>query len=83
MQGAFDEHFAAHNCIDRDIEQEPREDCGDGGRAFGMGIRQPVVQRGQPHLRAIADEKEHEREPQHGGLELPFHGIQVASTGAP
>ena len=42
-----------------------------------MRIGQPVVERREPHLRAVADEQKDERETQYSGLELPLDGIQV------
>ncbi len=38
-----------------------------------MGVRQPVVQRNQADLGAVADHQKDECQPQHGGLQLAAH----------
>ena len=77
VKGPFDKHFAAHDGVDRDIEQQSREHRGDGRRAFRVRIRQPVVQRGKPDLRPIADKQEYKRESQHRRFELAFYAVQM------
>ena len=59
---AVGEHLAAQHRVQRDVEQQPREHRRDRRRAFGVRIGQPVVQRHQADLGAVADEQEHERE---------------------
>ena len=77
LQRSFDEHLAAHDGVDRDVQQQPGQHGRDGRRTFRVRIGQPVVQRREPDLGPVADEQEDEREAQDGGLELAFHGIQM------
>ena len=42
-----------------------------------MGIRQPVVQRREADLGAVANKKEHESEPQYGRLELLLDAVKM------
>ena len=76
VQRSFDENFAADDRIQRDVEQEPGQHRRYRRRTLGVGVRQPVVQRDQADLGPVADQQEHERERQHGRLELPFHAVQ-------
>ena len=70
VQGAFHENLAAHDRIDRDVEEEPRQDGGDRCRALGVRIRQPVVQWCEAHLGTVTHKKEDKRQTEDGGLEL-------------
>ena len=77
LQRAFDEHLAAHDRIDRDVEQQSRQHRGDRRGAFGVRIGQPVVQRRKPDLRPVPDQQKYERQAQHRGLELRLHAVEM------
>ena len=59
---AVHQHLVAHDRVQRDVEQQPGEHRRDRRRAFGVRVRQPVVQRHQPDLGAVADQQKHERD---------------------
>ena len=70
LQRALDQHLAADDRVERDVEQQPGEHRRHRRRALGVRVRQPVVQRHQADLGAVADQQEHEREREDGRLEL-------------
>ena len=74
---AVGEHLAAHERVERDVEQQPREHRRHRRGALGVRVGQPVVERHQPDLRPVADEQEHERDRQHRRLELRAHAGEV------
>ena len=82
LQRALDQHLAAHDRVDGDVQQQPRQHCGDRRRAFGVRVGQPVVQRREPDLGAVADQQKYERQAEHRGLELRLHDVRDASTAA-
>ena len=53
----------------RDVEQQAREHGRDRGRALGMGVRQPGMQRGEADLGAVAQQQEDEGEVEQAGIE--------------
>ena len=76
-QRAVGQHLAAQDRVERDVQQQAREHRRDRRRAFGMGVGQPVVQRHQADLGAVADQQEDEGQRDDGGLELPLDRIEV------
>ena len=78
----FDQHLAAHDRVDRDVEQKPREHRGDRRRAFGVRIRQPVVQRREPDLRPVADERKTNARPSTVGSSCPFTAFRCVHSSA-
>ena len=77
MQRTFDQHLAANDGVDRDVEQQPGQHGGNRRRTFRMRVRQPVVQRRESHLGAISDQQKHERQAQHRRLELALDLIEM------
>ena len=56
------DHLEAQQRIERDVQQQARENRRDRRRSLGMGIGQPGMQRRQPDLGAVADQQEDEGE---------------------
>ena len=77
LQRAFDEHLAANDGVDGDVEQQPGEHGRNRRRAFRVRIGQPVVQRREADLGAVTDEQKHERKAEHRGLELSLDAVQM------
>ena len=84
LRVAGEQHLAAEQRIERDVEQQAREHGGDRRRAFGMSVGQPGMQREEADLGAIAEQQEDEGEVEHCRLERsgtgdkvgPHHGVQ-------
>ena len=62
LQRALDQHLAAHDGVHRHVEQQAGQHGGDRRRAFRVRVRQPVVQRREADLGAVAHQQEHERQ---------------------
>ena len=77
MQRAVGEDLASYDRIQCDIEQQTGQHRRHRRRAFGMSIRQPVVQRRQADLGAVADQQKDECQSHHSGLQLPLDGVEV------
>ena len=75
--GTLDEDFATNDRIKRDIEQKAGEHGGYWCGALGVGVGKPVVQRREPNLCSVPNEKKDERESKDARFELTFHGIEV------
>ena len=74
---AIDQHLATDDGVQRDVEQQTGKHSGDWRRAFGVGIRQPVVQRHETGLGAVSDKQKDESQRQNGGFELILDGIKM------
>ena len=77
VERAVGEHLAADDAVERHVEEQPREHRGDRRGALGVRIRQPVVQRHQADLRAVAHQQEDEGERHDRGLQLALDGVEV------
>ena len=55
-----EQNLEAEDGVERDVEEEPRKHRRYRRRAFGMGIGQPGMERGEADLRAVAEKQEKE-----------------------
>ena len=76
VQRPFDQHLAADDRVQGDVEEQPGQHRGNGRRTLGVRIGQPVVQRHEADLGAVADQQEHERDREHRRLELALHVVE-------
>ena len=65
-----EQHLEAQQRIERDVEQQARQHRRDRRRAFGMGVRQPGVQRREADLGAVAEQQEDEGDVEQRRIEL-------------
>ena len=86
-----EQHLEAQQRVERDVEQQPREHRRDRGRAFGVGVGQPGMQRRQPDLGAVAEQQEHEGDVEQRRIEGvgardqhgPHHGVEALADHRP
>jgi len=76
VQRGIHQHLDPHQGIQGDVEQQSGEHGGHRRRTLGVRIRQPVVQRHQTHLGAIADQQEDEGERDYGRIEAARRAVQ-------
>src|SRR6266508_1385382 len=74
---SVNENFASAYRVEGDVQEQPREHRRDRRRAFGVRVGQPVVQRNEAYLGAVADQQEHERKRKHRRLELAAHLVKM------
>ena len=65
VQRSIDDHFHAHQGVQRHVQQQAGENRRHRRWTFGVRVRQPVVQGDQANLGAIADQQEDEGDGQH------------------
>ena len=70
------QHLETQDGVERDVQKQTGEHSGDRCRAFGMGVRQPGMQRRETDLGAIAEEQEDEGDIQQTGIEAGGVGHQ-------
>ena len=86
-----EQELEAQHSVERDVEQQARENGRDRRRAFGVRIGQPGVQGREPHLRAVAEDQEDERDVQQRRIEggdardqhCPNHAVEAFSDDRP
>ena len=86
-----EQHLEAQQGVERDVEQQAREHRRDRGRALGVGIRQPGMQRRQPHLGAVTEQQEHKGDVEQRRIEKaaahfdrrPHHGVEAFADHRP
>ena len=81
------DHLEAQDREERDVEQQSRKHRRDGGRALGVRVGKPGVQRCQADLGAVPQQQEHERQVEQRRVEgrgplhehAPGHRLQTLS----
>ena len=77
LQRALDQHLAADDGVERDVEQQPGQHRGHRRRPLGVRVGQPVVQRHETDLGPVSDQQEHEGDRQHRRLELALDVVEL------
>ena len=72
------DHLEPEQGVERHVQQEARKNRRNRRRTFGVGIRQPGMQRRQPDLGAIADQQKDEGEIQDRRIHAASSSLQKA-----
>ena len=85
------QHLETQQRVERDVEQQSRQHRRDRGRALGMGVGQPGMQRRQADLGAVTEQQKDEGEVEQRRIESagavdqhrPDHGVEAFADHRP